>query len=62
MLIGDSSFLMTTPDGRTWRIDVHGPCRIKATDINSPTGYHEWVSAEQAGVTFVPLRHAPHHG
>ena len=52
MMLSENSFLRNTPDGRVWRIEVFGPGRIKATDIMSPTGYHEWISAKEAGVTF----------
>jgi hypothetical protein len=53
MKLSENSFLTETPDGRKWRIEVFGSGRIKATDIMSPTGYHEWISAEQAGVKFI---------
>lgn len=53
MKLTDNSFLTETPDRRRWRIEVFGPGKIKATDIDSPTGYSEWISAEQAGVTFI---------
>lgn len=37
------SWLLETPDGRRWRVEDFGPGRVKVTDIDSPTGYHEWV-------------------
>lgn len=43
--------LIESADGRKWSVEVF--CRgekVKITDIMSPTGYHEWVDAEQAGV------------
>lgn len=45
--------LIESTDGRKWSVEVFGPGeKVKVTDIMSPTGYHEWVDAEQAGVTW----------
>lgn len=41
------SWLHTTPDGRRWRLEDFGRGRLKATDILSPTGYHEWILPEE---------------
>lgn len=50
----ERAVLWRAPDGRCWSIEVLGPGKIKVTDIMSPNGYHEWISAEQAGITFHP--------
>jgi hypothetical protein len=42
------SWMMTTPDGRRWRVeDFSGNPRLKVTNIDSPTGYYEWISPDQ---------------
>lgn len=50
------SFRLDTPDGRRWSIEVHGPGRIKAVHIDSPTGYSEWITEQQAGITWLSRR------
>lgn len=48
-----NSFLLNTDDGRRWRVEVFGPGqKCKVTDIDSPTGYSEWVTPDSIGVTF----------
>lgn len=45
--------LIESADGRKWSVEIFEPGqKVKVTDIMSPTGYHEWVSPEQAGVRF----------
>ena len=46
--------LYETADGRKWSVELFGMGqRVKVTDIMSPTGYHEWVGADQVGVTWL---------
>lgn len=51
--------LYETADGRKWSIEIFGPgSKVKVTDIMSPTGYHEWVSASEVGIRWIKAPHS----